>query len=145
VSAVGFAPLTSLGLILEALIGEEHLFASGEDELSSTFGAFQDLVVVFHTLLRGCTQTGRAALAQSMKGFAEDNCRFLLLSDFNLLGRTPRILILLTPLLFAETLTREGLLSAALLPRLHVVAVLFDFLDDVFRLHFTLEAAEGVL
>ena len=54
-------------------------------------------------------------------------------------------LILLTPLLLAETLTREGFLGATLFPRLHVVAVLLDFLDDVFRLHLPLEAAESVL
>jgi len=147
VSAVGLARLAPLGLILEAFIGEEHLFAGGEDELSSTFAAFQDLVVVFHTLLRGRIKQDRQRnrLVQSMKGFAEDTYSFLLLSAFNLPGRTPWILILLTPLLLAETLTREGLFSAALLPRLHVIAVLFDFLDDVFRLHFSLEAAEGVL
>ena len=54
-------------------------------------------------------------------------------------------LILLTPLLFPETFTREGLFSSTTLPRLHVVAVLLDFLDDVFRLHLPLEAPESVL
>jgi hypothetical protein len=53
-------------------------------------------------------------------------------------------LVLLTPLLFTETLTREGLFGATLFPRLHVVAVLLDFLDDVFRLYFSLEAPESV-
>ena len=54
-------------------------------------------------------------------------------------------LILLTTLLFAETLTRESFLGATLFPRLHVVAVLLDFLDDVLRLDFSLEAPEGIL
>ena len=54
-------------------------------------------------------------------------------------------LILLTTLLLAETLTRECFLGATLLPRLHVVAVLFDLFDDVFRLHLSLEAAESIL
>ena len=54
-------------------------------------------------------------------------------------------LILLTPLLFAKALTREGLFGATLFTGLHVVAVLFDLLDDVFRLHFAFEAPEGVL
>src|ERR1700758_5788415 len=53
-------------------------------------------------------------------------------------------LILLTTLLLAETLTRESFLGATLLPRLHVVAVLFDLFDDVFRLHLPLEAAESI-
>src|ERR1700733_10135303 len=54
-------------------------------------------------------------------------------------------LVLLTPLLLTETLTREGLFGSTLFPRLHVVAVLLDFLDDVFRLHLPLEAPESVL
>jgi len=54
-------------------------------------------------------------------------------------------LILLTPLLFPETFTREGFFGSTPFPGLHVVAVLLDFLDDVFRLHLTLEAPEGVL
>ncbi len=53
-------------------------------------------------------------------------------------------LILLTPLLFPETLTREGFFGTTTLARLHVVAVLLDFFDDVFRLHLTLEAPESV-
>ena len=53
-------------------------------------------------------------------------------------------LILLTPLLFPETFTREGLFRSTPLPRLHVVAVLLDFFDDVFRLYLPLEAPESV-
>ena len=54
-------------------------------------------------------------------------------------------LILLTTLLLAETLTRKSFLGATSLPRLHVVAVLFDLFDDVFRLHFALETPESIL
>jgi len=54
-------------------------------------------------------------------------------------------LILLTTLLFTETLTRESFLGATLLPGLHVVAVFLDFLDDVFRLHLSFEAPESIL
>ena len=53
-------------------------------------------------------------------------------------------LILLTPLLFPEAFTREGFLRTALLTRLHVVAVLFNLLDDVLRLHLALETPEGI-
>jgi hypothetical protein len=53
-------------------------------------------------------------------------------------------LILLTPLLLAEALTREGFLGASLLAGLHVVAVLLDLLDDVLRLNFALESPEGI-
>ncbi len=53
-------------------------------------------------------------------------------------------LIQLTPLLFTETLTREGLLGSTLFPRFHVVTVLLDFLDDVLRLDFAFESPERV-
>jgi hypothetical protein len=50
---VCFARLATLGLVLESLVREKHLLAGGEDEFRSTVGALQDLVMVFHTLLRG--------------------------------------------------------------------------------------------
>jgi hypothetical protein len=56
---LGFAILTPLRLVLEALIGKEHLFAGGENKFLTAFRTFQDLIVVFHTLLRG------SALVQS--------------------------------------------------------------------------------
>jgi hypothetical protein len=51
--AICFAGLAAFGLVLESLVSEKHLFAGGEDEFRSTIGALQDLVMVFHTLLRG--------------------------------------------------------------------------------------------
>ena len=59
--AVGFARLAPLGLVLETLVGEKHLFAGGENELSRTFGALQNPIVVFHTLLHNLAGTGVAA------------------------------------------------------------------------------------
>ncbi len=53
-------------------------------------------------------------------------------------------LVLLQTLLFAQPLARQRLLRAPLFSRLHVVAVLLDFLDDVFLLHLALEAAQGI-
>lgn len=52
-SAICFAGLATLGLVLESLVREKHLLAGREDEFSSTIGALQDLVMVFHMLLRG--------------------------------------------------------------------------------------------
>jgi len=52
---LGFAVLTPLGLVLEALVGEKHLFAGGENKFLTAFRTFQNLIVVFHTLLRGST------------------------------------------------------------------------------------------
>ena len=52
-SAVCFAGLATLGFVLKSLVREKHLLAGGEDEFRSTIGALQNLVIVFHTLLRG--------------------------------------------------------------------------------------------
>src|SRR5271156_115417 len=53
-------------------------------------------------------------------------------------------LVLLTPLLFSETLTREGLFRTTPFTRFHVIAVLFDLLDNVFRLYFSLKTPERI-
>jgi hypothetical protein len=58
-SLAAFAPL---GLVLETLVGEKHLFAGGEDKLSPAFRTLQDLIVVFHVLLRNLAGTGQAAI-----------------------------------------------------------------------------------
>jgi hypothetical protein len=54
-------------------------------------------------------------------------------------------LVLLTPLLFTETLTREGLFGTTPFTWFHVIAVLFDLFDDVFRLHLSLKTPERIL
>jgi hypothetical protein len=54
-------------------------------------------------------------------------------------------LVLLTPLLFAETLTREGLFRTPPFTWFHVVAVLFDLFDDVLRLDLPLKTPERIL
>ena len=45
---LGFASLATFGFVLEALVGEEHLFAGSKDKLSTTFRTLQDLIVEFH-------------------------------------------------------------------------------------------------
>jgi hypothetical protein len=54
-------------------------------------------------------------------------------------------LVLFSPLLFTEAFTRESFFGATPFSGLHEVAVFLDFLDDVFRLNFPLEAPESVL
>ena len=54
-------------------------------------------------------------------------------------------LILLATLLLAQSLPRKRFFGPALLARLHIEAVLLDFLDDVFLLHFPLKATECIL
>jgi len=51
--AFGFAVLTPLGLVFKALVDEKHLFAGGENKFLTAFRTLQNLIVVFHTLLRG--------------------------------------------------------------------------------------------
>jgi hypothetical protein len=46
--ALGFASLAALGLILEALVREKHLFARSKNKLGATLRTLQDLIVVFH-------------------------------------------------------------------------------------------------
>ncbi len=147
--AVGLARFAPLGLVLEALVGEKHLLAGGENELSRTLCTLQNPIVVFHTLLHSLAGTGVAAeqFSQSNSGACPENSRFPHPDWLEPFEWTPvnGHLVLLTPLLFAETLTREGLFSTAPFTWFHVVAVLFYLFDYVFRLYLSLEASEGVL
>ena len=52
--------LTTLGFVFEALVGEEHLFAGGKNELAPALDTLQDLVVIFHALLRDPKGKGEA-------------------------------------------------------------------------------------
>jgi hypothetical protein len=53
-------------------------------------------------------------------------------------------LLHLTTTFLSVSLTSQSLLGPLLLPRLQVKRVTFDFFDDVFLLHLTLEATKGV-
>jgi hypothetical protein len=44
----GLAALAPLGLVLESLVGEKHLFAGCKNKLSAALSTLQDPVVVFH-------------------------------------------------------------------------------------------------
>jgi hypothetical protein len=145
--AVCLACFTPLGLVFETLVGEKHLLARREYELGRTFGAFQDPIVVFHTLLRD-NYWSKAA-----EHFAPDEMENAFLSAFptspytNCLSgpRQNGQLVLLTPLLFAETLTREGFFRTPPFTWFHVVAVLFDLFDNVLRLDLPLKTPERIL
>jgi hypothetical protein len=49
--ASGLAPLTSLGFVLEAFVGEKHLFTGGKYELGAALRTLQDPIVIFHEAL----------------------------------------------------------------------------------------------
>jgi len=71
-SAFGLAILAPLGLVLETLVGEKHLLAGGEDKLLATFRTLQDLIVIFHTRLRGSTLVGEPAAPRVIVRFRWD-------------------------------------------------------------------------
>jgi hypothetical protein len=47
----GFASFTTFWFVLEAFVGEEHLFARSENELGAALRTFQDPIVKFHEAL----------------------------------------------------------------------------------------------
>ena len=63
--AFGFAVLTPLRLVFEAFVGEKHLFAGGENKLLTAFRTLQNLIVVFHTLLRDSALVAKPATPSS--------------------------------------------------------------------------------
>ncbi|HEY0701491.1 MAG TPA: hypothetical protein VGD60_01880 [Candidatus Acidoferrales bacterium] len=146
--AVCLACFTPLGLVLKTLVGEEHLLARSKNKLGRTFGAFQDPIVVFHTLLREKYCWSKAA-----EPFTPDEVESAFLFRASHLSghelfewtQTNGQLVLLTPLLFAETLTREGFFRTPPFTWFHVVAVLFDLFDDVLRLDLPLKSPERIL
>ena len=46
-----FAPFTSLRFVLEAFVGEKHLFAGGKYKLGAALRTLQDPIVIFHEAL----------------------------------------------------------------------------------------------
>jgi hypothetical protein len=56
---LGFAAFAALGFVLEALVGEKHLFAGCEDELRTALRTLQDLIVIFHEPLSPGPVSGR--------------------------------------------------------------------------------------
>jgi hypothetical protein len=59
-------------------------------------------------------------------------------------GRPCGPLILLFPSFFSATFTCQRFLDPLLFARLQIKGVTLDLFDDVFLLHFALEAAQGI-
>jgi hypothetical protein len=53
-------------------------------------------------------------------------------------------LVLFTPLLFPESLTRESLFGTPLFTRFHVVAMLFDLFNNVLRLDLPFKSSKCI-
>jgi len=159
--ALALAGPAAFGLAAKALVCVEGLFAGGENEFATAIGAFQNAILVLHRHSRAprawwrggqcprppnCTRTcrlqpegpvcpaGSTTPAYNVPPW-EETALLLLLA---------RLLVVLSALLLAQTLSWKRLLGPALFSGLHVVAVLFDFFDDVFLLHLALKSAQGV-
>jgi hypothetical protein len=146
IRAFRFAGFASLGLVLEALVGEEHLFAGCEHKFRAALRALQNPVLVLHVTLRGPTLGAGLASSSDRPTGAGSTTRRLpsqpIQSRFGI-SRGLK-LIQLSPLLLTQALTRKSLLRPALFTGLHVKTVLLDFLDNVLLLHLALETAQGV-
>jgi hypothetical protein len=51
--ALGLTVFATFGFVFKTLVGEKHLFAGSENKFLIALRALQDLIVVFHTPLRG--------------------------------------------------------------------------------------------
>jgi len=60
-SAVGLTCFATLRFVFEAFVGEKHLLAGRENKFRSAIRALQNLVMVFHTLLRGRVRAERTS------------------------------------------------------------------------------------
>jgi hypothetical protein len=136
------------------------LFAGGEYKFCAAIRALQDSIVIFHVPLRSLAwhhkarslpACGKQVPARVRKISAEANPRAAsALSLRNQIGTLDRAsyrarLILFAALLLTQPLSRQRLFHTSLFSWLHVKAVPFDFLNDVFLLHFALETTQRIL
>src|ERR1041384_586917 len=68
--ALGLAGLATLRLVLETLIGEEHLFSAGKNKFGATLRALQNLVMVFHGSVPPETPIGKGTRRTLHEGLA---------------------------------------------------------------------------
>src|SRR5262245_34015810 len=57
-SSFGLTGFAAFGFVLEAFVGEKHLFAGSEHKFGTALRAFQNLVVVFHGSVPPWTPNG---------------------------------------------------------------------------------------
>jgi hypothetical protein len=148
-AANGLTGFAAFRLVLKTLVGEKHLLAGCEHKFRAALRTLQDFVMVFHTPLPSRDRKGDADRGHVLRrpASARGNSRELTGSwapDFWERCLGDGRLVLFTPLLFTETLTREGFLGSTPFAGLHVVAVFLDLLDDVLSLDLPFEAAESV-
>ena len=163
--------LASLRFVFESLVGEKHLFAGCKHKFGAAIRALQYPIVEFHEPLplnpyRAGEGVYRALWALKNSGTCSsglpgmdpwglraqlDNSYPTSPPDRGLIPEVRRRaasradLILLATLLLAQSLPRKRFFGPAFLSGLHVEAVLLDFLDDVFLLHFALKTAQCIL
>ena len=150
-SAFGFAVLAPLGLVLEALSAKNICSPAVKTNSAPHSPHFRTRS--WYSMSRSQSPailTGLAACfpdAVPVRRRSGANSRHFW-SPGHKLHTEPRVVhpngarsILFAALLFSEPLARKRLFGATLFSWLHVEAVLFDFLNDVFLLHLPLEAA----
>jgi hypothetical protein len=136
------------------------LLAGGEYKFCAAIRALQDSIVVFHVPLRSLAWSrkarslpacGKQVPIRVRRNSAEVNPRITSALSLRILIGTldpasyRARLILLAALLLAQSLSRQRLFHTSLFSGLHVKAVPFNFLDDVFLLDFALESTQRIL
>ena len=121
---LGLARLATLGLIFEILVVEEMLLSRRKHKLRATIRTLDDSILKLRhqNRPRGPTQ---ARLFRPLRTLT-----------WNLLH--------LATTLLSVSLASQRLLDPLLFTRLQIEGVPFDLFDNVFLLHFTLEAPKGV-
>jgi hypothetical protein len=124
-----FASFATLGFVLEILVVEEVLFSRCKYKFRSAIHALEDAILKIRHSSSVPYQLERVRMTR--RGFllasAPPQCLFHFPARF-------------LPVPFAG----QRLLGPALLSRLQVERMAFDFFNDVFLLHLSLEAPKGV-
>ena len=134
----GFAVLAALGFVGKPFFREKLLLSGGEDEIPSAVSALQDAVLEFWHMVLPSLDVGLPA--PSLEG---RRWKPKIKASYN--GEAAERLLLFAPIFLAVSFSRQRLFHPALFTRLQVVGVPFDLLDNIFRLHFPLETAQGIL
>ena len=139
--AFGLAALTALWFVFEILVGEEKLLARRPNELRSAIHARERLILELHRSYLSPTRArpsrvrrgrdGNGPPAPSLHRPGPERTEY-----------QPSSLVRFASLLLPRPLARQGLLGSPAIAWLQVERMLLDIFDDIFLLHFPLEATK---
>jgi hypothetical protein len=136
------AASAALGLVSEVFLMVELLLARGENEVRVAVNALENPVLKFRhgTILEierrsGCLSLRLLCSPKTWRARLNRGAR----------RSGSRILFDLPATLFPVTLPGESCLDTFFFSRLQIKRMPLDFFNDVFLLHFSFEATEGVL